>query len=274
MGRALARDKTSGRKPHRAVRSIKKVKDKPKVKAESSHRKKTSSSSKVFQTAKQKTHMKIGKKGVRHSKAPVSGVTRSTEAETRKPIVTTRITSAPETPPRLLRESKTTAAALGLLEKGIKLIYQKDFKKARAELKLLIDTYPVEAEIVARARSYIQICDREEAAHKKQATTNDQLYTVGVMEHNRGNYDAAIACFQQSLEEHPNADHIVYSLAASLAMKRNALEAIANLRKAIKLNENNRIYTKNDTDFSSLQNRKEFSDLVGISLPSADESQQ
>jgi hypothetical protein len=52
------------------------------------------------------------------------------------------------------------------------------------------------------------------------------------------------------------------------------LEAIANLRKAIELNEDNRIYAKNDTDFSSLQNQKEFSDLVGISPPPANESQQ
>jgi len=272
MGRALARNKSSGRKPRSAVRPAKKVSSKPKVKTESSHGEKTFSSSRVLKKAKQKTRMKIGKKVVRHSKAP--GAIKSMKAETRIPIVTTRITPAPETPPRLLRESKTTTAALGLLEKGIKLIYQKDFRKARAELKSLIDTYSGEAEIVARARSYIQICDREEATHKKQATTNDQIYAFGVMEHNRGNYDAAIAYFHQSLEKHPNVDYIIYSLAASLALKGSALEAIANLRKAIELNEDNRIYAKNDTDFSSLQNQKEFSDLVGISPPPANESQQ
>lgn len=270
MSRALARNKRSGRKPHSAVRPAKGVSIKPKVKAESSHRGRTSSSSRIHKKAKQKIRMKIGKKVVRHSKAP--GAVKSMKADTRKPIVTTRITPAPEMPPRLLRESKTTTAALGLLEKGIKLIYQKDFRKARAELKALIDTYAGEAEIVARARSYVQICDREEATHKKQATTNDQLYALGVMEHNRGNYDAAISYFRQSLEKHPNVDYIIYSLAASLALKGSASEAIADLRKAIELNEDNRIYAKNDADFSSLQSQKEFLDLVGIGPPPANES--
>ncbi len=196
------------------------------------------------------------------------------EAEARKPIVASRITPAAEVPPRLLSDSKSTAAALNLLERGIKLLYSKDLKRARAELKSLVDTYPGEAEIVARARSYIQICEREETAHKKPPVTNDQLYTLGVMEHNRGNYDAAIANFRQSLEKHPDADYIYYSIAASLAMKGSVSEAIQSLRRAISLSEDNRIYAKNDADFSSLQSEKEFVELVGLSASSNHESRQ
>jgi tetratricopeptide (TPR) repeat protein len=196
------------------------------------------------------------------------------EAETRKGIVARRIGATSDAPPRLLRDSRATAAALALLEKGIKLIYQRDLRKARAELKSLIETHPEESEIVARARSYIQICNREEAAHKKPAITNDQLYTLGVMEHNRGNYDEAISHFHQSLEKHPKADYILYSLAASLAMKGSALEAIQSLRKAIALSEDNRIYAKNDADFASLQRNKEFADLVGMSPATNHESRQ
>ena len=45
----------------------------------------------------------------------------------------------------------------------------------------------------------------KEAAQKKQAISTDQLYTLGVLEHNKANYDAAITYFLQSLENHPNA---------------------------------------------------------------------
>jgi len=168
-----------------------------------------------------------------------------------------------EEQPRLLRETKTTTAALNLLEKAIKLIYQKELRKARAELRMLVDGYPAEQEILARARTYLQICDREEAAHKRPVIANDQLYALGVMEHNRGDYDRAIQYFRQHLDKNPSSDHIYYSLAASFAVKGDTAEAVRHLQKAVELNEENRIFAKNDSDFSSLHGRKEFSDLVG-----------
>jgi tetratricopeptide (TPR) repeat protein len=183
-------------------------------------------------------------------------------------------TPAPEKTPRLLSESKATSAALSLLEKGIKLLYQKEFKRARAEFEAIAANYPGEPEIIARTRSYLQICGREEAAHKKQTVANDQLYTLGVMEHNRGNYDAAINNFRQFLEKHPKVDYIYYSLAASQAMKNDVAASIENLRKAIEINEDNRIYAKNDPDFVALYNQKEFADLVGLKPASPAESNE
>jgi len=175
----------------------------------------------------------------------------------------------PEKPPRLLSESKHTSAALALLEKGIRFIYQKEFKKARQEFEAIVSHHPAEAEIIARMRSYLQICDREEASQKRPVITHDQLYTLGVMEHNRGNYDAAVSYFQQSLDKHGGGDHVYYSLAASLALKRESQLAIENLRKAIELNEENRVYAKNDADFSSLHSEREFMQLVGSTPPGA-----
>jgi tetratricopeptide (TPR) repeat protein len=186
------------------------------------------------------------------------------KAESGKPASRTGVSSAFEAPLRLLRQTKTTAAALALLEKGIEYIFQRDFKRARAELKMLLETYPGELDILARARSYMQICDREEVSQKKPAITTDQLYALGVLEHNRANYDMAISYFLQSLENHPDADYIYYSVAASHAMKGNLAESMENLRKAVALNEDSRIYAKNDSDFSALQTQKEFAELVGI----------
>jgi len=167
-------------------------------------------------------------------------------------------------PARLLKDSKSTSAALGLLEKAIKLIHQREFRKARLELESLVDLYPGEAEIAARARTYIQICLREEAARQKRPPTNDELYALGVLEHNRGNYDAAIAYFRQSLERRPDSDYILYSLAASLALKGEPEAALECLKKAIDINEDNRVYAKNDSDFACLQDRADFSALLGL----------
>jgi len=186
--------------------------------------------------------------------------------ETRKSIPAMQPTPAPETPPRLLRETKSTASALSLLEKAIKLLYYKDFRRARAELEALIENHPHELEIAAKARSYLQICNREEAGSRRHGTSLDQMYTLGIVEHNRGNYDAAIALFNQTLAASPGADYLFYSIAASCALKGDAGRALEHLRKAIGLNEANRIYARNDTDFISLYETREFADLVGMVL--------
>jgi tetratricopeptide (TPR) repeat protein len=193
-------------------------------------------------------------------------------AEPRKPV--SKVASAPPViaPARLLTQTKTTSAALALLGKGVELIYQKDFKKAKSELKSLLQMYPGELDILARARSYIQICEREEANLKKPAASADQLYALGILEHNRANFDAAIAYFLQSLAKHPKADYIYYSMAASQAKRGNIVKAIENLRKAVELNEDSRIYAKNDADFSALQTESEFVELIGTGQAPAAES--
>jgi len=192
--------------------------------------------------------------------------------ETSKRAVIERPVAVLEPPPRLLRESKSMTAALAALEKGIKLLYQKDFKKARSEFKSLLESYPQESEILARTRSYLLICDREETARRKAAASTNDLYAMGVLEHNRANYEGAISSFRQALVQHPDAEYIFYSLATSLAMKGDTVEAIRILCRAIELNEENRIYAKNDSDFSALYANKDFTALVGLSLSVAAES--
>jgi len=185
-----------------------------------------------------------------------------------------RSTPAPEKPPRLLGDTKSTAAALSLLEKAIKLIFFRDLRRARAEIKALFETHPGEKEILARARSYLQICEREEAALHKPTVTGDQLYTFGIVEHNRGNYDSAISVFNQLLAKQPDTDYLYYAVAASFALKGDVGQALANLRRAIGLNESNRVYAKNDPDFNSLHEQGEFVDLVGVILQAKSEAGQ
>ncbi len=272
MARALAHKRTSEQKSRKIDRSAKKAK--PSKASGFSHGKPASRVKVSSRKVKSREVMRTKKEKLHSAQHPASKEGVAMEAGSRKSAFKTGVTSTVDASSRLLHQTKTTTAALALLEKGIELIYQRDFKKARGELKALLETYPGELDILARARSYIQICDREEAIQKKPAVTTDQLYALGVLEHNRANYDMAISYFLQSLEKHPNADYIYYSVAASLAMKGNLAESMENLRKAVELNEDSRIYAKNDSDFSALQTQKEFAELVGISQPPTTEPQQ
>jgi tetratricopeptide (TPR) repeat protein len=270
MARALAHKKTAKQKSGKIAHPPKKAAPKAAIKA--SHRSSAPKGRVSLNKNKHNETAKAKKRIVRTPHAHPKGKMHM-EAESRKPALKASAASTVEAPPRLLRQTKTTSAALAILGKGVELIFQKDFKKARTELKALLEAYPGELDILARARSYIQICDREEANLKKQPVSSDQLYALGVMEHNKANYDAAISYFLQSLEKHPNADYVYYSVAASQAMKGDLVQSIENLQKAVELNEDSRIYAKNDADFAALQSRKEFAELVGLSQPLITESQ-
>ncbi len=139
-------------------------------------------------------------------------------------------------------------------------------------MESLIRDHPAEPEIAARARSYLQICRREETPRQRSAPTNDEIYSLGVLEHNRGNYDAAVGYFREAHQKRPAADYVLYSLAASLSLKGESAEAMANLRQAIDLNEDNRVFAKNDPDFSALHGHPEFAMLVGLDQLQSDES--
>ena len=269
MARALANKKTAKQKTGKIARPGKK--SGPKASSKVSHGNIASKGKISIEQNKHREIKKAKKEAVRPTH-PHHKETMHMEAESRKSEPKTGATSSIDTSARLLRQTKTTSAALAVLGKGVELIYQKEFKKARTELRSLLEQYPGELDILARARSYIQICDREEANQKKQPVTSDQLYALGVLEHNKANYDAAISYFLQSIDKHPNADYIYYSVAASQAMKGDLDLSIENLRKAVELNEDSRIYAKNDADFSALQSKKEFAELVGLNQPPNSES--
>jgi tetratricopeptide (TPR) repeat protein len=173
----------------------------------------------------------------------------------------------------LLRQTKSSAAALKHLEKGIELIFKKDYKKALQELNSLCSKYREEAEIIARARSYISICERENAVQSKAEKTPEQMYALGVMEHNKAKYDEAISYYLRSLKDNPDLDYIYYSIAASQAMKGNLTESLDNLKKAIDLNNDSRIYARNDEDFSAFNDNEEFAELVGLIQDQPSESE-
>ena len=224
--------------------------------------------------SRQKRSVMIPKKATKRVKSTATADRTKLVADSSRRAVAAPPAPVVEPPPRLLRESKSMTAALAMLEKGIKFLYQKDLKRARAEFHSLIESHPGETEILARTRSYLQICDKEETLRKKAVTSTSDFYSLGVMEHNRGNYEGAIGSFRKALEQHADAEHIVYSLAASLALKGEPSEAIQVLRRAIELNEDNRIYAKNDTDFNSLHTNRDFIDLVGLSPSPAGVSTQ
>jgi tetratricopeptide (TPR) repeat protein len=89
------------------------------------------------------------------------------------------------------------------------------------------------------------------------------LYNQGVYELNRGQVEQAISYFEKALKTQPEADHILYSLAAAHARLGQVAQALEELRQAIERREEYRIQARRDSDFTSLYSHPLFQELVG-----------
>jgi len=207
------------------------------------------------------------KKEIRRSAAKI------VEASSKKAAVkTAQEAPAKVTQPEQKKTSpatqKVTAAALKAFELAVKAFYRQDYPTARASFASLLDKYSSEVDIIARARTYITICEQRMERPKPLPRSLDALYSQGVFELNSGNVEKAVSLFEKAMRLNPEADYVIYSLASAQARLGDKKSALMNLRRSIELQPTHRIQARRDPDFSALYDSQEFQHLVGMSFES------
>jgi len=151
-----------------------------------------------------------------------------------------------------------------LYAQALSLLHQKKHKPASQQFNRLIERFPGEIAIIARARSFLRICDRHlPAPEKDTAHTPEEIFNQGVFYHNDGRYDKALGDYSRALKlSKKNNDHIYYAMAATELSMGNAENALKHLEKAIQLNEENRYFANNDPDFEPLATNNRFRNLL------------
>lgn len=173
----------------------------------------------------------------------------------------------PKKPP-----SPGTLAAVRAFEQALRVFNRQDFVTAKNAFVNLLDKFSEQADIVARVRTYLAICDQRLARTPSVPSRNsDALYDRGVFELNRGNADEAIESFEKALKVEPRADHVFYSLAAAYARLNNVTKALEALRHAIGIRPSNRSQARRDLDFASLRSNESFQQLTGFGFEQAHE---
>ena len=165
----------------------------------------------------------------------------------------------PKPPP-----SASTLAAVRAFEHALKLFNRHDFSSAKASFEALLEKHSDQAEVIARSRTYLAICEQRSSRVPAAPKSPDALYDQGVYEFNRGNTREAISCFERALKSAPRADHIWYSLAAAQARLGNSTAAVDALRRAIIFKPVHRSHARRDPDFHSLRDNEGFQLLIGI----------
>ncbi|HEX5734379.1 MAG TPA: tetratricopeptide repeat protein [Blastocatellia bacterium] len=200
----------------------------------------------------------VAKKPVRSAK---KGSKRPVAAKAK--AVSARHTARPAPPPPKKAPAPSTLAAVRAFEQALKSFNRHDFSGAKSAFVDILEKFSDQAEIAARARTYLAISEQRLARAPSAPRGPDALYDQGVFELNKGNTREAIELFDKALKAEPRADHILYSLAAAYARLNDTNRAIDALRRAINIRSVHRPHARRDLDFASLRSNEDFQQLTG-----------
>jgi tetratricopeptide (TPR) repeat protein len=172
----------------------------------------------------------------------------------------------PKKPP-----SPSTLAAVRGFEQALRLFNRHDFAAAKSAFESLLSKFAEQAEIVARVRTYLVICEHRLARTPSVPRNPDALYNQGVFELNKGNISEAIELFEKALKSAPRSDHVYYSLAAAHARLDDVPKALDALRRSIGIRPVHRSHARRDLDFASLRSNEDFQQLTGFGFDLIDE---
>ncbi|MFM8394155.1 MAG: tetratricopeptide repeat protein [Acidobacteriota bacterium] len=160
-----------------------------------------------------------------------------------------------------------SATAVRVFEQAIKVFHKRQFAEARALFENLLAKYPHEVEILARASTYIHVCDQRLAHEERLPRNPEEFYDRGVFALNTGNYEQARVCFEKARKIKPEEPHILYSLAATLVHLGEVEQALIHLQRSIQLQPRYRSQVLNDNDFSDLRDNRQFLAMMGMTSP-------
>jgi tetratricopeptide (TPR) repeat protein len=178
-----------------------------------------------------------------------------------------KLTALPPLPPPEPPRRQVPSAVLRAFEQAVKIFNRRQYAEAKAMFENLQPRFPNEVEIIARAQTYIQVCNQK-LAHTPSVPRNaDELYDRGVFALNIGDFTQARTFFEKALRLRPDEPHLLYSLAATHAQTGSHDQAIDYLRRSIQIQPRFRSQALNDSDFSGLRENKQFLELLGLTSP-------
>jgi TolA-binding protein len=154
----------------------------------------------------------------------------------------------------------TRKTTLGLYESALKLMQSGKFDKAHeAFLKMLADAPP---DLAERIRMYIAACVSQINKGTTTFQSHEERYDYAISLLNHGHYEDAREHFHAILLDHDSADYAFYGLALLAGMTGNSEQCIEHLTEAIRLNSQNRLLARNDSDFDAVADDPRFTELL------------
>jgi len=150
--------------------------------------------------------------------------------------------------------------ALEAYGNAVKLMQEGKFDKARAAFDKLIADAPVD--LRERARLHRQACDRQMQQHGRSFASQEEQYDYAISLLNHGNYEDAREQLDVILKKNRQADYAHYGMAVLHSMTGQTELSLESLGEAIRLNGQNRIQARGDSDFHDILDDPRFTELL------------
>ena len=120
----------------------------------------------------------------------------------------------PQAPAPAPARKPTYHEAVGLYERGLQALQRRDFSAAANALRLVIQQYPDERELLERARLYLKVCERELEPREPVSRTADEWVYEATIALNADQESVAVQHLQRALTENARHDHAHYMASA------------------------------------------------------------
>ena len=197
---------------------------------------------------------KAAKKSPAKQKQPAKKKKSAKSRRAQQPVIT---------PPPIEKPRREALPVYKAFEDALRLLHKKQYAKAKERLTKVVTTFPDQTEVLARAQSFLKVCERQLMSVKETASSPEEVFDQAVFYHNRGQYERALETYSRALKlSKKDQDHIYYAMAATELSMGNTDTALQNLEKAIQMNQENRFFAHNDPDFQLLATDKKFQELI------------
>jgi tetratricopeptide (TPR) repeat protein len=151
-------------------------------------------------------------------------------------------------------------ATLTLYESALKLMQAGKYEKAHEAFNKMLEAAP--QDLADRIRMYISACVAQ--IHKGTTTfqTHEERYDYAISLLNDGHYEDAREHLQSILLAEKSADYAFYGLALLASMTGDSETCIEHLTEAIRLNGQNRLQARLDSDFEPVADDPRFTELL------------
>jgi tetratricopeptide (TPR) repeat protein len=149
-----------------------------------------------------------------------------------------------------------------MYERGLQALQRRDFAASADALRLVIERYPDERELLERARLYLKVCERELEPKEPAPKTPDEWVYAGTVALNAGDESTALRHVQRAIAEDARHDHAHYMMAVIATRRGDPVGALSHLRQAVSLNPETRALARQDPELESLRDDAAFKSVA------------
>ena len=174
---------------------------------------------------------------------------------------------------RTVTEDPRYAQSLQSYEAGLRAMQEHKFDKAKPHFQKVL-TGPSK-ELIDRATVHLNICNqRLDRPSGSQFKTSEEHFDYAVSLMNVGDYVGAREHLDKLIKQNPQADYVIYGLAALECLTGHVEDSLRHLDAALRLKPQLRFQARNDSDFQNLAEDPRFTELLypdpGADLESTD----